>query len=145
MYSRVPPSHSGAWVSSCLCAPSRAFRFARPCLGRQPSRISPISRLVRRLAVQVSTAPQGHFLGPSGLTAHHEQQEGKRSNCSLVLASQFSQADRRTIVSTKVGSFCLLWIRRVKQNPPRPCSQKLGFLGAEPLSALLPTFPAWEK
>ena len=35
---------------------------------------------------------------------HHGQQEGKRSNCSLVLASQFSQAGRRTIGSAKVGS-----------------------------------------
>ena len=40
MYSKVHASHSGAWISSCLCAPFRAFRFARPCLGRHPSRFS---------------------------------------------------------------------------------------------------------
>ena len=40
MYNAVPSSPSGARISSCLCAPFRAFRFARPCLGRHPSRFS---------------------------------------------------------------------------------------------------------
>ena len=117
MYSRVSTSLSGAWVSPCLCAPIRAFRFARPCLRRQPSRISPIPRLVRR-----SAKPK--------FSPHHGQQEEKRRNCSLVLASQFLQAGRRTIGSAWVGSSCLLSMRWVKQYPLRPERPKLGYLGA---------------
>ena len=41
MYNGVPFSPSGAWISPCLCAPSRAFRFARPCPGRHPGCFSP--------------------------------------------------------------------------------------------------------
>ena len=78
MYNAVPSSPSGARASSCLCAPFRAFRFARPCLGRQPGCISP------------DTAPGAVENGSTrpfsaGLTAHHEQQEEKRSNYSPVL------------------------------------------------------------
>src|SRR5699024_6473710 len=65
---------------------------------------------------------------------HHGQQEGKRSNDSLVLASKFSQAVRRTIGSAKVGSSCLLSIRWSKQYPPRPERQIPGSLGAKPLN-----------
>ena len=48
MYSKVLSPFTGAWTPPSLCAPIRAFRFARPCLGGQPSRISPIPRLLRR-------------------------------------------------------------------------------------------------
>ena len=41
MYNGVPPSPSGARISSCLCAPFRAFRFARPYLGRHPGCFAP--------------------------------------------------------------------------------------------------------
>ena len=84
----------------------------RPCLGRQPSRIFPIARLLRW--VRCKSPP------------HHGQQEGKRSNDFLVLAAQFSQAGRRTIGSAWVGSSCLLPIRWVKQDPPRPERQNWG-------------------
>ena len=43
MYSIVLTSPSGAWASSCLCAPFRAFRFARPYLGGQQSHFSPLT------------------------------------------------------------------------------------------------------
>ena len=76
---------------------------------------------------------------------HHGQQEGKRRNRSLVLASQFSQAVRRTIGSAKAGSSCLLSIRWVKQDPPRPERPKKGFLGVEPLSVFLVTFCTSKK
>ena len=93
MYSRVPPSPSGARISSCLCAPFRAFRFARPCLGGHPGCFAPdtapgaVGNGSTSPFPQVTAAPQGHFLGPSGLTAHHEQQEEKRSSYSLVLGA----------------------------------------------------------
>ena len=132
MYSRVSTSLSGAWVSPYLCAPIRAFRFARPCLRRQPSRISPIPRLVRR-----SAKPK--------FSPHHGRQEKKRSNYSLVLASQFSQAVRRMRESAWGGSSCLLSIRWVKQYPPRPECQIPGFLGVEPLSVFLVTFCTSKK
>ena len=73
MYSIVLPSPSGAWASSCLCAPLRAFRFARPCLGGHPNGFSSIPRLVRWLRFKFSL--------------HHKLQEIKRSNCSLVLVA----------------------------------------------------------
>ena len=117
----------------CASSPHKISDFAGTPLfpDGQPSRFSPIARLVRRL--QCKFAP------------HHGQQEGKRSNGAPVLASQFSQAVRRTIGSAKAGSSCLLPIRQVKQDPPRPERQIPGSLGVEPLSALLPTFPAREK
>ena len=37
-------SPNGARISSCLCAPFRAFRFARPYLGRHPGCFAPRSR-----------------------------------------------------------------------------------------------------
>ena len=85
----------------------------RPCPGSQPSRISPIPRLVRWITLPWASP-------------HHGQQEGKRSNCSPVLASQFLQAGRRSIESAGTGSSCLLSIRWVKQDAPRPYSQNRG-------------------
>ena len=71
MYSKVPTSHSGARILSCLCAP---FRALRPCLGGHPNGFSPIPRLLRRLRFKF--AP------------HHKLQEMPRSNYSLVLGAR---------------------------------------------------------
>ena len=43
MYNIVPAPLTGAWISFCLCAPFRAFRFARPYLGGQQSHFSPLT------------------------------------------------------------------------------------------------------
>ena len=77
MYNIVLTSPSGAWASSCLCAPSRAFRFARPCLGGHPGCFS--------LDTAPGAAGNGSWVLSPKSPPHHEQQEEKRSNYSLVL------------------------------------------------------------
>ncbi len=71
MYSIVLISLTGAWASSCLCAPFRAFRFARPCPGRYLDIFSP------------DTAPgavgEGRWFLSCKFTPHHKQQEKPRN------------------------------------------------------------------
>ena len=71
MYSKELSSPSGAWASSCLCAPFRAFRFARPCPGRYLDIFSP------------DTAPgavgEGRWFLSCKFTPHHKQQEKPRN------------------------------------------------------------------
>ena len=101
MYSRVPAPLTGAWISFCLCA---SFRALGPTVWASKPLLPPdtapgaVGNGSTSLFSQVSAAPQGHFLGPSGLTAHHERQEKPRSNYSLVLVGhRFTgrQADYR--------------------------------------------------
>ena len=79
MYSIVLPSPSGAWASSCLCAPFRAFRFARPCLVGHPNGFSS------------DTAPgavgNGSWFLSRKFLPGHKLQEIKRSNYHLVLGA----------------------------------------------------------
>ena len=92
MYNGVPTSLTGAWISFCLCAPCRAFRFARPCLDMHPGRFS--TDTAPAAAVEGAGSPKS----PPG----HKQQEEKRSNYSLILAATTQQAGMRTLASAKV-------------------------------------------
>ena len=73
---------------------NRAFSGFRPCRGRTV--LFPRCPL-RCALVRWSVKPK--------FPPHHEQQEGKRSNYSLVSASQFSQAVRRSMESAGAGRY----------------------------------------
>ena len=79
MYNGTIPSRSGAWELSCLCAPFRAFRFARPCLGGHPNGFSS------------DTAPgavgNGSWFLSCKFLPDHKLQEIKRSYYHLVLGA----------------------------------------------------------
>ncbi len=63
MYNIVPAPLTGAWISFCLCASFRAFRFARPYPDRYPGLFSPdtapgaVGNASTSLFSQVSAAP----------------------------------------------------------------------------------------
>ena len=128
MYRRVLSPFTGAWVLSCLCA---LFRALGPAWASSQA-ASPLYRAWCG-SWRFKVAP------------HHKLQEMPRSTCFLVLASQFSQAGRRTRESAKAGSSCLLSIRWSKQDTSRPGRQIPGFLGVEPLSVFLVTFCTSKK
>ena len=94
MYNGAIPSRSGAWELSCLCAPFRAFRFARPYLGRHSGRFSPYTA--------PGAAGNGSWVLSPKSPPHHEQQENPRSSYSPVLAATTQQADRRSYETSGV-------------------------------------------
>ena len=79
MYSKVLSSLTGAWISSCLCAPSRA-------LGPAWAGIRAASPLIPRLVRRVTGAPVPFRRSPP----HHKQQENPRNYYHLVLVAYLS-------------------------------------------------------
>ena len=123
MYSKELPTLTGAWISSCPCAPFRAFRFARPYLGGQQSHFSPL------------TAPAAVGEG-AGFPIPHRTINSEREREATALLSWRPLHNRPAGVLWQVPGF--VGTRSTDTvayvNPSTTLFQKLGSLGVEPLS-----------